>query len=339
MSQQKKIKLAKTVTTYLVSALLLITVGFGGYYLITLPAKTQVVAKAERTGFEHLAERPLAPKIVSGAIPTGDALKAYAANLYQEGMKNANASPYCVTYGLADFSACFGSTKNLFSLDIVTMKTQYEYFRIDYRLKDDAPLLDELPVSISTAINESLGLVQTERQYYKKGMSAIAYQRVCNAAPDENRLASADWTQTITEESRDADGVLENGIVLTAHNVTASTIKSAEVSYDRSGGFYAVKIVLDCYAEGACEKANSDVAAGAGDRNAHYDTAEIDFEIWDNGYFKRMTIDEIWLAKAIGLINLTNTFHYDWKFSYDESDCDIGSYRDSRLFLDALAKE
>ena len=108
-----------------------------------------------------------------------------------------------------------------------------------------------------------------------------------------------------------------------------NTIKSATIEYNQEEGYYTVRMVIDSDKE----YTHIDTAwalqdnNGAKDKNARFTALEIEFELWDNGYFKRWQMWENWRApKAYGLFEMTAEQHYTAVFSYNQYSCDFTKY-------------
>ena len=108
-----------------------------------------------------------------------------------------------------------------------------------------------------------------------------------------------------------------------------NTIKSATIEYNQEGGYYTVHMVIDS----TKEYTHIDTAwalqddNGAKDKNAKFTGLEIEFELWDNGYFKNWQMWEKWSApKAYGILPMSADQHYTAIFSYNEYSADFTKY-------------
>jgi hypothetical protein len=108
-----------------------------------------------------------------------------------------------------------------------------------------------------------------------------------------------------------------------------NTIKSATVSYNAEEGYYTVKMIIDSEKE----YTHIDTAwalqdnQGADDDDAKFTGLAIEFELWDNGYFKKWQMWEKWEAPhARGILEMSADQHYIAVFSYNEFSCDIAKY-------------
>ena len=108
-----------------------------------------------------------------------------------------------------------------------------------------------------------------------------------------------------------------------------NTIISATVEYNAEGGYYTVHILVDsdkAYTHIDTEWALKD-SNGAKDKNARFTGLEIEFQLWDNGYFKQWEMWENWKApKAYGLMEMTADQYYIAVFSYNEQSADFSKY-------------
>lgn len=108
-----------------------------------------------------------------------------------------------------------------------------------------------------------------------------------------------------------------------------NTIKTATVEYNSDGGYYTVHMVIDSDKE----YTHIDTAwalkdnNGAKDKNARFTALEIEFELWDNGYFKKWQMWEDWRApKAYSILEMSADQHYTAIFSYNKYSCDFTKY-------------
>lgn len=108
-----------------------------------------------------------------------------------------------------------------------------------------------------------------------------------------------------------------------------TTIQDATVTYNAEGGFYTVRMTMDSnkeYTHIDTLWALRD-AEGANDSSARFTKLEVEFELWDNGYFKNWKMWENWHAPtAYGMVQMSATQFYEAVFSYDENDCQIANY-------------
>ena len=66
---------------------------------------------------------------------------------------------------------------------------------------------------------------------------------------------------------------------------------------------------------------------GADDEDAKFTGLAIEFELWDNGYFKKWQMWEKWEAPhARGIMEMSADQHYIAVFSYNVFSCDIAKY-------------
>ena len=125
----------------------------------------------------------------------------------------------------------------------------------------------------------------------------------------------------------DANKYDENGALIEEDYY--NTIKSATISYNADGGYYTVHMVIDSdkeYTHIDTEWALKD-NNGAKDANAKFTGLEIEFELWDNGYFKQWKMWEKWEApKAYGMMEMSADQYYVAVFSYNEYSADFTKY-------------
>ena len=224
-----------------------------------------------------------------------------AAYLYDLCSANATKTPYFTAYNKGLLSLYLGSSGNFIDIDAVTMKTQKEYFNIEYHLKNSVPILDSF---IGPMLAKTTDIITTARRYATDKSSKVIYQKVKNNEYDEN------------------------------HTITAETISDAEVTYDAKNHFYHVSLTLDPTNPDTIKYSIDDIRAGTGDKNAQYTQIKIDFTVWDTGYFRTFSLVEKWSANLVIALNFQ--LETNWECSYDERDCQIDTYNDSKIMKQSL---
>lgn len=297
-------------------------------------------------GFVKLSVRPAAERSIFtenfGSMSASE-LKAAALSMY------VNAGINFKTHTVTVYDNCLSSfsvlgIKNTVNIDSVIMKNDDEYFRVDYRLKNDTPFLDMFK-SFEKQINDGLELVLTERLYATKAGEAMLYHKVRNARLDDDKVPYAVWDDPDYEvfvEEREKpifSSSQEGGYALTAHTVDMDTIASASAEYMKSEGYYDVTIVLDVNNPATSESAVENIREGSGDPNANFDKLEINFTVWDNGYIRTFRMEESWEANALGVevLKFASVFNYNMYFSYAEEDCKLHEYRDYLDMMEYIA--
>ncbi len=302
-------------------------------------------------GFANLGVRPNIDRMIDISSSdlnkmSADELKATAFMLYDTAMTNFKENDVVIYDNCLTSFAVMG-LENKVNIDSVTFKTDEEYFRIDYRLKNTTPLLDAMP-KFEKQINDSLELVLTERQYANVTQEKLIYQKVKNALLDDKSIPYADWENSkdypVTEELRDKpvfSPVQEGKYSLTAHKVSVETMAKAEIKYHYAEGYYEVKISLDTTNPETSAAAVGNIREGSGDENANFDKLDITFTVWDSGFMRSYQMDEGWKAAALGieLLKFESMFHYNMYFSYSEEDTDLENYPDYLSFMEDLAQE
>ncbi|MGI6702249.1 MAG: hypothetical protein ACOX3U_07335 [Christensenellales bacterium] len=254
---------------------------------------------------------------------------------------------YCPTNNVAI------GMNNKILLNILEVKSGDEYFRIDYRLRDDIPLFNYMPGSEDT-INKFIKLVTTERRYANTDMDHTLYEQVLNASTTEEGIPYANWSNesdiikfTDPSESpskprvfsKNQEGVFRK----TEHVIDQDTVKSATVTYDEEDGIYSVRIELDCTLDEndynkATEFTRPYILEGANSKDAHYTDIIIEFDLWDNGYFKEYYSTEKWFGHTVLNLEVSSEFLYKDVFSYDERDCVISKFYKDGDFVDDYYK-
>lgn len=329
-------------TLIAVAMVIVMAVAFAMVYIFEImpKAETDYIQGVENPhGFRSLGLRPNIAGKIDYTIPdTNDteATKQLAAELYQLAALNSKNIDNLAVYNNCQSVFYLGKMENYIDVDVVILKTQTEYFRMEYHLKNVIPLFDNFP-DLEEALNSLIEMVTTERQYYKNGMEYALYQKVLNNKYDENGVPRADWNKDIKEEQREIpifnrqqEGILE----LTQHYVDAQTIKEAVVEYNSEEGYYSVSMVLDENNSLTTAKSINAIRNGTGDKKANFNQIALQFEVWDNGYFKSLYISEKWSAKVI--FSVGSHFNNHYYFSYSELDSDLKSYNDSKEMLKSI---
>lgn len=291
------------------------------------------------TSFQHLGVRPEEDALTLGEIPTEDgALKEFALMLYNLGGTSAKNADALAAYCNCQMKMDVKNILNYVDIDASIIKTQDEYFRIDYRLERDLPFKDMLG-----SIADSLDMVLTERFYTNTDMDHLVYQKVQNSFIDENNVPSADWSNLAAEQNREVpvynstqDGIFE----VIAYNLNVEAMDQVSVDYVETdeGNYYSVKITFDSRNEQLTERVIDSIRDGAMDKNAYYSQIQYDFDLWDNGYFKSIKIVEHWDAHAMGIsfLSFLTESEYNWTFSYNAEDANPDGYKDCASAKEAI---
>jgi hypothetical protein len=289
------------------------------------------------TSFENLEVRPDGAVVDFGAIPSDpDALIEYAAYLFNYAGTTAKNADHLAAHCNCQMIMNAGSN-NIVDIDATIIKTQTEYFRADYRIEVDCPL--------KRVFGNAFEIIISERNYTCTDMDYLAYQKVPNSIVTEDGRPTADWVPTkknpLTEEQRAVpvyNSTQEGIFEVVPYNVTVDTIQSAEVTFVESeeGNYYRVDMVLDTSNPYLTERIIDTIRKGSSDPNAYYDVVTYSFEIWDNGFFKAITFQEIWKAKAMGMVNFVTDTTYNWTFSYDPDDANPDTYVNCKETKDAI---
>ncbi len=314
-------------------SILLIAIFATSFGILALSATTPVETI---TSFEHLEIRPDESAVDFGSIPTNEQdLIAFAVMLFNYGgttAKNADA--------LAAHCACTmimnAGSDNIVDIDATIIKTQNEYFRADYRIEVDCPL--------KRVFGNAFEIIISERNYTSTEMDYLAYQKVPNSEVVDGR-PTADWVNSaknpLTEQQREVpvyNSTQEGIFEVVPYNVTVDTVSSATVEFVESdeGNYYKVDMVLDTSNPLLTERIIDSIREGSSDPNAYYDVVTYSFELWDNGYYKAITFNEVWKAKAMGLVNFITDTTYNWVFSYSSTDASPDGYVDCKDAKDAM---
>lgn len=309
------------------------------------------IATAENPfALQGLGVRPAGAKSITRNVDVeGQDAINLAVELYEIGCDNDKLTDHRAFFSVCPTSNLAAGMDNKILLNILEVKNGTEYYRVDYRLRDSVPLFDLIPES---TINKAVKLVTTERRYMNTSMDYTRYQQILNAMTDENGVPYADWSNKakIDEKTnpnegpskpkifnKDQDGIYRKS----DHTIETDTITEATVTYNETEGFYSVIIKLDCSFDGngfnkATQNTRPLIQDGAGAPNAKYDEITIEFELWDNGYFKTFKSTEHWSAtkKIVLDLEIVSTFYYTDVYSYDVRDCNIAKYYKDGNFID-----
>lgn len=286
------------------------------------------------TSFESLGVRPDEDSLDLGEVPSDvAALKEFAVMLYNLGGTNAKNAEALAAHCNCQMKMDVANTLNYVDIDAAIIKTQEEFFRIDYRLERDLPFAEALG-----GLAKLVDMILTERFYTNTDMDYLVYQKVRNSAIDENDAPYAVWDDPkdkLKEEQREVpvynsmqDGVFE--VIAYTPNVDAINNVSIEYVESEEGNYYKVALEFDPQNDLLVSRVIDSIRTGAMDDNAYYSKINYSFELWDNGYFKTITIGENWNAHAMGisLFSFNTESLYNWTFSYNEDDADPSAYKD-----------
>lgn len=121
-----------------------------------------------------------------------------------------------------------------------------------------------------------------------------------------------------------------------------NNVTEASVTYNEEGGFYTIHMTMDCEIRKDSE-GNSTynhytsadtcwaIRDSAGDPYSNFTKVEVEFELWDNGYFKTWKMFENWYAEKLYGLPTDGGAEQEYieYFTYFEDDCKLtGSDRD-----------
>lgn len=344
-SARRKLKKPTKILLIVVSCVLIVVLSGVGVLIYMQNQKTTnyVPAEQNRHNFEGLLARPSFSGTVNSDIPEDETeLIDYAYNLYALAMANAKSCEEMLAFSNCSTVFSVIGISNYIDLDIVLLKNQDEYFRIDYRLKNNVPFLNIK--AFAKQINDSLDLVITERYYATTSMENMAYQKVKNAYTDENNLPYADWTSAdyaLTEKELPKQvysSTQEGNFTLVGYTVSPETIKSAVVSHNKKDKYYSVDMIFDCTVPSLTADVINLIRDGSNDPNANYNEMKMTFTVWDNGYLRSLKSYETWSAAALGVsaLKFESSFDYSWMISYNQNDCDMTKCADLILMKSQL---
>lgn len=344
-STKKKMNKLTKVFIIIISCVLVVVLAAGGVliYMQSQKSTNYVPAEQNRHNFEGLLVRPSFAGAVDADIPENETeIIEYAYSLYTEAMTNAKDCEKMLAFSNCATIFSVIGVSNVIDLDIVILKNQNNFFRIDYRLKNNVPFLNIK--AFAKQINEGLDLVITERYYTDTSMDAMIYQKVRNSSVDENNIPSADWASSdfpITEKElpKQVYNSSQDGpFTLVGYDVSPETIKSAVVTHNKKDKFYSIDLVFDCDVPSLTADVINLIRDGSGDPNAHYNEMTMTFTVWDNGYLRSLKSYETWSAAALGVsaLKFESIFDYNWMISYDETDCDMSKCADLQLMKSHL---
>ncbi len=294
-------------------------------------------------GLKGAGVRPEGEKLTNIDMSKDDITLAY--ELYTLACLNDKNAEYRAWYSICPTSNVAVGMDNKILLNILEIKNKNEYYRIDYRIKDDVPLFNKMP-ALEVLINRFLQIVTTERRYASLELGKGYYQLTLNADTDQEGAPYANWDkilEDITEEPRIFNSAQEADYSKSDHIIALDTISKASVTYNEEKGVYSVSLVLDVESidpelgvNKATLKTRPIIQEGANAEDAHYTTLEISFEVWDNGFFKEYNSYELWEATVniIRDLPITSEFQYHEVYSYNPDDCDISKYYKDGNFID-----
>lgn len=264
-------------------------------------------------------------------IPTDETeLIAKAYELYDLANKNDQKVDERLFYSYCPTSNIAAGMDNKIDLHIFELKNKNEYFRIDYRVENNIPLFNAFPAA-KNSINKMLTLVTTERQYYKTGMQNRKFESVLNSTINEAGIPVATWDDIKKQEDREIpyfNASQELNYQKFDHTVSVETIKTASI--EKIDNYYLVRVSLDCENPKTTEKTRKGIQDGSGDERASYISIDMEFEIWDNGYYKQTKSVEHWGNAKVMSFSVESTFTYTDKYEYDLSKTSIATYADAQ---------
>ncbi len=288
------------------------------------------VAVANPYNFQGLCVAPTGgEKLVLGELSDAEAISAKAAELYNAACeKNKNAA-YFTAYDQCASDFLVAGSLNTIGIRSVIAKTQSEYCRLDFHLADSIPFAEKMGCLMGGAanFNKICKMITGEKAYTDSTMDYLDYVKVCNAVTDEDGVPYSDWTDDAETAAKAVPAYYEGaegGLAVNSHVINAEGIVSAEILHDSNDGYYIISMVMDVNNPETCRYSNQELVDGSGDKNAHYTKLEIEFTLWENGYFRSMAISEAWIGERLSS-TFTSTFEHEWSFSYLASDADVAA--------------
>jgi hypothetical protein len=332
-----KLKKLKWWGWLLISISLIIVIGVGCFvyfFYIWSPDGELIVGKENPYGFAYLDIRPDGDTVTLTPPDEGADQKALAAQLYQNAATKAKEIPYFTVYNDCKSYFTIGRMVNVIDVNAVMLKDADRFFKIEYHLKNNIPLFNILP-DLEESLNTVITMVTTERVYTDASMDYAHYQKTLNNKYDSEMVPVAKWNDIKATENiakpvyrADQEGVFQ----LTQHLITAETIKEATVTLTENNTYY-VTAVLDLSNPDTTAVARESIIAGTGDKNADYSEITVEFEVWDNGYFRNMKLNESWEATVF--LEFSSRFEHSFFFSYNRDDARLEDFAAAKLYLDS----
>ena len=340
--QPKKPKrIAKWIVNVLVIASVVVFVVVGSTLSYTLVVGGGSYVATGEANVHNFSGLCVAPTLTEEKVDLSPYVssKEQATYLYSVACRKMTDASYFTAYNRGMLYLKMGSSDNYIDIDAVTMKTQKEYFNIEYHIKNSVPILDSM---IGSILESATDIVTTERKYASANGSCTYYQKVKNNSVDDNGIPSAVWEGTlgindpsVVKKDMTVFNSTQNGVFLLAnHTVKPATILDAEVTYDEENGYYTVSATLDHTSYETVENSVKDIRSGTGDNSATYNLIKLNFTVWDTGYMRTFSLVEKWAAKVV--ISLNFNLETNWECSYSSTDCNLNKYRDAKLMKDAL---
>lgn len=334
-------KIAKWIVNVMVIASIVIFVVVAStlsYTLVTEQGSYNAKGAVNIHNFKGLCVAPTLTEEKIDLTPYSSA-KEQTAFLYAVACQKMTDASYFTAYNSGLLYLKMGSSDNYIDIDEVTMKTQKEYFNIEYHLKNSVPILETM---IGSILEKATDIVTTERRYASSAGSCTYYQKVKNNNTDDNGVPYATWDGTlgindpsVLKKDMTAFHSGQNGLfTLTNHTVLPATILDAEVTYDEENGYYTVSATLDHTSDETVKNSLADIRSGTGDSSASYNLIKLNFTVWDTGYMRTFSMTEKWAAKVV--ISLNFNLETNWECSYSSTDCNLDKYRDAKSMKDEL---
>lgn len=319
----KTIKILISVAASFVAAVLVVTLCC--IYLIK-PVNNYQFAFKNVHNFVALSVPMMKTKAID--IPDGTAAEKII-YLYKKSNEICKASNSVTAYNKGVIQITVGNSENFMNVDTVVMKSQSEYFKCEHHVKADFPLAD---MPIIGKIFLARGGICSVRTYCQAGDEVARTQKVTNANElDEEGLPSADWS--VATESTTSVPVFndsqEGNFGLFNHTIEVEYIKNCSfelfMNEETKEEYYIVTFDLDVDQPEATAISRQEIIEGTGDKNTAYSSVQFGATFWKDGSIRTLTCIENWFADfkiTQGLFEM----QYNWHFSYDPIDCDIGNY-------------
>ena len=255
---------------------------------------------------------------------------------YEKSLENLKNIDNALIYKQGLLQMALGGSPNYIDIAGNVIKTPTEYFKIDYHLYNNVPILDSF---IGSVISKSADVLTGERFYTNSSLNKMHHQKVKNSNRYDNGIPYSTWTNGVTTNTLDVPvyRASQAGLFnITNHTIKPSTIldEGCEVHYNAKDGYYLVKAVLDLSNPETYKYSLADIITGTGDPNTMYSAVSIEFTVWDTGFLRTFFLTEKWDANLV--ISMSFDFNTYLYFSYDDSDCSIDKCDDAKAYKNTL---
>ena len=282
--------------------------------------------------------RPAGEKLTGILIPDADDAAAQIAcainliNIANSNLKNDDKVAYAVNTNTKVMGVATGGIRYY-------IKNGYEFFNADYFY---------VPKGTAGAFAKAASPEYTNYGYrmyfnvlgigYEQKAKELSFEKLSNGTIRFGVNWSDLYYENQIKEIPAEFALSEKPYRYYNYDWTEESILTAKVTYDADGGYYEVKVTIDCDNTEAIKDGLKVLKEGAGDQDAVYTSITETVQIWDNGRYKQFNTYDEWHSPHIHGMRLSADSANDYRttFYYDDYSLNISNYQYSTDFINYI---